>query len=49
MADLTKNAILVTVRDRAKWTKFWDHKGYKGQKESNKYYFQKIQNFIKKY
>ena len=25
MADLTKNAILVTVRDRAKRTKIWDH------------------------
>ena len=31
MADLTKNAILVTVRDRAKQTKIWDHKGYKSQ------------------
>ena len=28
MAALTKNAILVTVRDRAKQTKIWDHKGY---------------------
>ena len=25
MAALTKNAILVTVRDRAKRTKIWDH------------------------
>ena len=25
-ADLTKNGILVTVRDRAKHTKIWDHK-----------------------
>ena len=31
MAALTKNAISVTVRDRAKWTKIWDHKGYKSQ------------------
>ena len=29
MAALTKNAIPVTVRDRAKWTKIWDHKGYR--------------------
>ena len=29
MAALTKNAISVTVRDRAKRTKIWDHKGYK--------------------
>ena len=29
MAALTNNAISVTVRDRAKQTKFWDHKGYK--------------------
>ena len=26
---MTKNAISVTVRDRAKWTKIWDHKGFK--------------------
>ena len=31
MAALTKNAISVTVRDRAKRTKTWDHKGYKSQ------------------
>ena len=31
MATLTKNAILVTVRDRAKRKKIWDHKGYKSQ------------------
>ena len=31
MAALTKNAISVTVRDRAKWTKIWDHKGYKSE------------------
>ena len=31
MAALTKNAISVTGRDRAKWTKIWDHKGYKSQ------------------
>ena len=29
MADLTKNAISVTVRDRAKQTKIGDHMGYK--------------------
>ena len=29
MAALTKNAISVTVRDIAKQTKIWDHKGYK--------------------
>ena len=28
MAALTKNAISVPVRDRAKQTKIWDHKGY---------------------
>ena len=31
MADLTKNAISLTVRDRAKRTKTWDLKGYKSQ------------------
>ena len=31
MAALTKNAISVTGRDRAKWTKIWDHRGYKSQ------------------
>ena len=31
MAALTKNAISVTVRDRAKQTKICDHKGYKSQ------------------
>ena len=31
MAALTKNAISVTGRDKAKPTKIWDHKGYKGQ------------------
>ena len=31
MAALTKNAITVTGRDRAKRTKIWDHKGYKSQ------------------
>ena len=31
MAALTKNAISVTVRDRAKRTKIWDHKGYLSQ------------------
>ena len=29
MAALTRNAISVTVRDRAKRTKISDHKGYK--------------------
>ena len=29
MAALTKNAISVMVRDRAKRTKIWDHKGDK--------------------
>ena len=28
MATLTKNAISVTGRDRAKRTTIWDHKGY---------------------
>ena len=31
MADLTKNATSVTLRDRAKRTKIWDHKGYNSQ------------------
>ena len=31
MAALTKNAISVTGRDRAKRTKIWDHKGYKSE------------------
>ena len=31
MADVTKNAISVTVRDRAKRTKIWDDKGYKSK------------------
>ena len=35
MATLTKNATLVTVRDRAKRTKIWDHK----KNESNNKYF----------
>ena len=29
MAAFTKNAISVTLRDRVKHTKIWDHKGYK--------------------
>ena len=29
MAALTRNAISLTVRDRAKRTKILDHKGYK--------------------
>ena len=43
MAALTKNAISETVRDRAKRTKIWDHKGYKSQLRQ---IFSKIQNFI---
>ena len=31
MADFTKNAISVSVRDRAKRTKIWDRKFYKSQ------------------
>ena len=31
MAAFTKNAISVMVRDTAKRTKIWDHKGYKSQ------------------
>ena len=31
MADLTKNAISVTVRDRVKRTKIWDHKRHESQ------------------
>ena len=42
MDDLTKNDILVTVRDRAKQTKIGDHKGYKGEipniLENSKFY-----------
>ena len=44
MAPLTKNAISVTVRDRAKRMKIWDHKGYKSKIRN----ISKIQNFIKK-
>ena len=44
MSTLTKNALSVTVRDRAKLTKIWDHKGYKSVIKI----FSKIQNFIKK-
>ena len=44
MADLTKNAISVTVRDRAKRTKIWDHNSYKIQITK----FSKILNFIEK-
>ena len=32
MAALTKNAISVTVSDRATRTKIWDHKSYKHDK-----------------
>ena len=31
MAALTKNAISVTARNRAKQTKIWDHQDYKSQ------------------
>ena len=31
MADLTKNAIWATVRDKAKRTKIWDHKPQESQ------------------
>ena len=44
MADLTKNAISVTVRNGAKRTNILDHKGKKSQKIN----ISKIQNFIKK-
>ena len=45
MATLTKNAISVTVRDRAKRTKIWDHKGYKSQITNIfKKFIKKIQN-----
>ena len=44
MAALTKNAISVTGRDRAKRMKIWDHKGYKRQIN----FFSKIPNFIRK-
>ena len=33
MAALTKNAISLTLRDRAKQTKIWDHKGYSSQNQ----------------
>ena len=45
MADLTKNAILVTVRDRAKWTKIWDQKPQESQITN---IFKKNQNFVTK-
>ena len=44
MAALTKHAILVIVRDTAKRTEIWDHKGYKSQITN----IFKIQNLIKK-
>ena len=31
MAALTENAISITLRERAKWTKMWDYKPYKSQ------------------
>ena len=47
MAALTKNAISVTVRDRAKRTKIWDHKGYRRQITNifkNSKFYKKNQN-----
>ena len=47
MAALTKNAISVTGRDRAKRTKIWDHKGYKDQIRNifkNSKFYKKNQN-----
>ena len=43
MADLTKNAISVTVRDRAKQTKILDHEGLLESNifENSKYYQKK--------
>ena len=41
MAALTKNAISLTVIDRVKRTKIWDHKGYKSKKnifKNSKFY-----------
>ena len=32
IVDLPKHSNSVIVRDRAKWAKIWDHKGYKSQK-----------------
>ena len=47
MAALTKNAISVTVRDRAKRTKIWDQNGYKRQItnifKNSKFYKKKIE------
>ena len=43
MADLTKNAILVTIRDRAK-RKIWDHKSQITIIFKNSKFFEKIQN-----
>ena len=45
MAALTKNGILVKVRDRAKRTKIWDHKGCKSQIRN----IFKNSNFYKKF
>ena len=46
MAALTKNAISVTVRDRAKRIKIWDLKGYKSQitniVKNSKFYKKKL-------
>ena len=48
MDTLTKNAISVTGRDRARRTKIWDHKDYKSQIrnifKNSKFYKKKIQN-----
>ena len=44
MDALTKNAILVTVRDKAKRTEIWDHKGYRSNIFKNSKIFKEIQN-----
>ena len=44
MAALIKSAISVTGKDRAKWTKIWDHKSDKSQLTN----ILKIPNVIKK-
>ena len=45
MAALTKNAILVTGRDRRNRTKILDHKGYKSQ---IRYIYKNSKKIIKK-
>ena len=44
---MTKNAISVTVRDRVKRTKIWDHKGYRSRITNifkNSKFYKKNQN-----